>query len=210
MDFFNFGYNIEYKGDYISIKIPEYLKLISKLNDSNLKLVNQNVFSGIVYVFYNRFVYILRLHLEMILLDKIKNMKSVDHIILESNYNEMLLEIKNKYEIKMLPRLDIVNKSLPPCIDFIIQKVDKEHYLSHTERILISTFMFSKQYDEDWLIENVFCKLSDWDERVTKYQLKSIKKLMVMGCDKIESNGLCKKENDRLNRCNKIRNPFNF
>jgi DNA primase large subunit len=91
----------------------------------------------------------------------------------------------------------------------MIQKGKDEHHLLHKERLTLGIYLKSKNYDEEYILD-IFRGLSDWDERITKYQLSRLGNYKCYGCDKMELEGLCKKENDTTGRCGRIKNPYNF
>ncbi len=203
----NVDFEIEYNNDSVLLKIPNYLQITSGIPGVEFKLVNQDVKKGIVSIRKRQFVLLLRYKLENLLLDKINKMKSIDGI--EISDFDKYIELDKKYTPPILNKT--VNSGLqPPCIKFLFSKIDNEHHLTHNERLLISTYMFSKGYNIEWLVDNIFRKLSDWNERITRYQLNYIKEHKIMNCDKIENQGMCKKSEDRLNKCGFIKNPFQF
>ena len=186
LDFFNISSEYQkYSHDVVRMSVPYYLAFVRDMRGAEFRLVNQAVNDGTVTISNRQFVLILRTLLEGILLKRIQDMKSVDMVtgIDDSWVEEIRERYKKQYEDHTV--IHVESGIMPPCILSIMAKIEKEHHLTHIERLFLSTYMFSKQYDEEWLIDNVFSKLSDWDERVTKYQLKSVKKLMVMGCDKV-------------------------
>ena len=209
LDFFNISSEYQrYSHDVVSMSVPYYLAFVRDMRGAEFRLVNQAVNNGTVTISNKQFVLILRTLLEGILLKRIQDMKSVDMVTgIDDSWVDEIRERYRKHESHSVIHTE-PGTTMPPCILHIIGKIEKEHHLTHTERLFLSTYMFSKQYDEEWLVENVFQKLSDWNERVTRYQLKSVRKLMVMGCEKVESNGLCRKQEDKLNKCSHIKNPY--
>ncbi len=207
LDYFDISTEYQrYEHDVVKMSVPYFLALVRGIQ--GFRLVDQSVNNGTVTLSNKQFVLILRTQLEDMLIKRVKTMGSVDGINIDLEMIETIKEKYKKYEPKIL---NVTNSgNIPPCVQFLISKIDSDHYLTHSERLLISTYMFSKGYDIEWLIDNIFKKLSDWNERITRYQLNYIKEHKVMNCDKVENQGMCRRELDSKNRCDKIQNPYNY
>src|SRR5580765_757258 len=206
LDFF--GLSIDdyvFMNGHVHMSPPRYLQLYRGLIDQEFKLVNQNLKKGVVSVTNHMFARILRTKLELLILERIKNMKPVDHIDFGEEYNNELLRIRVKHKLPQSRKLEVDNKVLPPCITYILEKLKTTHHLIHSERILLGIFMQKRGFDLEYIID-IYKQLSDYNERITTSNLKKLSTYYVHNCSKVENEGLCKKENDE--RCRNLKSPL--
>lgn len=155
----------------IKISIMNYLDFEGGYSEPRLKLVNQVLEKGFVIVEKPRFIYLIRLSLEQNLLKRIKNMKlyTGNELI-----NKVVEEVRERYP--QFNKLQAPDKNnLPPSIKEIIDKAYREKHLAHHERVKIGIYLQGAGFDMDCILD-IFRNLSDWDEKVTRYQLESLKK----------------------------------
>ena len=209
---------IDRKLTAIKIHMLDFLELSLKTPEHKFTLAHYPPTKGYCLIERPRFVYLMRTVLESLLLKKIKKMKLYTENEL---INEIVKEFKLKYpkpktqqEYINLKNTGIIDANIPPCIAKIFEKTNKEAYLDHNERILVSTFLSAKGFDNQWISENIFEKLSDYNKKVTDYQLSFLNKInedgnrryKVKNCSTLEAEGLCY----RTDKCKSIINPFNF
>jgi DNA primase large subunit len=179
LDFFSIKKDLEFfrlgpKAEHIKIHIMDYLEVSEEglsVSAPQFKLVNQTLSKGFVYLETPRFLYLLRLALEQRLIKKIKSMKDYkDNQLINRCVNELV----EKY-----PRFDGLKapskENTPDSIKELISKAYEEHHLSHRERIKLGIFLQRYNYDMDYILD-IFRQLSDWNEKVTRYQLNSLKR----------------------------------
>jgi DNA primase large subunit len=212
LDFFNIDSGaLRFGQDIVKMSVPTYLLVLSRnIQGSEFRLINQAVKRGTVTISNSRFVMILRIKLEQILLKRIEEMKPVDSITFGTEYDEMILKIGEQYGKNhqiYSATATVGSGQIPPCMTCMIEKAKTEHHLIHKERLTLAIYLKSKNYDEDYILD-IFKELSDYNERITKYQVDKAGNYKVYNCDKMEAEGLCKKELDKNNRCDKIKNPF--
>ncbi len=160
-----------YKQTFVKLHVMDFLELSVVLEDQypKFKLVNTTLSKGFAYIPMNDFLYLCRLVVEEKLYEKISKLK-----IYEGNelINSLCTELEKKYP-KYIKRKNstIMNASIQALID----KAYKEHHLQHRERIKLGIYLQSYGYDMEYILD-IFRQLSDWNEKVTKYQLKSLRR----------------------------------
>lgn len=158
---------------FLKIHVNDYLEISLDIFglDQMFKLSNQVLERGYVIIEVQRFVYLLRLALEYRLFEKIKGMK-------EYKDNELINRCVNEL-IERYPRFDKYQapskNNIPESIKTLIDRAYSEHHLSHRERIRLGIYLQSYNFDMDFILD-IFRQLSDWNEKVTRYQLQSLKK----------------------------------
>lgn len=196
---------IVFAPQYVTIPIPYYLLMVSGIVGSEFKLVNQAVSNGVVSVYHQRFILLLRIRLETIIFNRLKEHYTKNDII--NSYVSILKE-QHPVKVYQAPSISNDNKGmLPPCIQYMITKAKEEHDLEHKERLILGIYMVKKGYPEEE-IKDVYSQLSDYHPSITKKALKPLSKYQMYGCQKVEGEGCCKKEMDKTGRCSKITNPF--
>jgi len=211
MSFFDVHRPIEfYEKDYIKIKLADYLHLISMDNqrrilDQRFKLGLQLLDKGYVFIKRPNFLYLLRLRLEYFMTNKISKMKPY---ISDEYFNSVAEGLTDKYPVENVRYdLNTSRNTFPPCIKYLFHKAATEHHLNHQERIFIGTYLQSKGYRTEYILENIFEKLSDYSKRTTEYQLESLKKYKVYSCNSCVSNNLC---HNKDQNCQTIISPSQY
>lgn len=177
LDYFGVVKDLEYisvrEQRLIKIHLLDYLEIQNNsFGAPNLSLVNQTLERGFVIIEVSRFIYLLRLAFEHRLYDKIKSMEEYTKI---ESINRCVKELQIKY-----PKFDKQQQApdktnIPESIKSLIDKAYREHHLDHNERIRLGIYLQKYNYDMDYILD-IFKALSDWNEKVTRYQLNSLKR----------------------------------
>lgn len=159
------------KERFIKLHMMDFMELSTIIDDDypKFKLVNTVLEKGIAHIPINDFLYLCRLVVEDKLYKKIKSLKVYDGNKL---INSLCTELEKKY-----PKYIKKSKtgSVNPSIQVLIDKAYREHHLQHHERIKLGIYLQSYGYDEEFILD-IFRQLSDWNEKITKYQLKSLRR----------------------------------
>jgi DNA primase large subunit len=162
------------KEPFIKISIMDYLELLEQglsIQAPQFNLVNQVLSRGYVYMEYQRFIYLLRLSLEQRLIKKIQSMKDFKG---NEMINRCVKQLDEKYP--RFDRLQAPNKdNIPYSIQELIDIARRDHHLSHRQRIQLGLYLQRNNFDMDYILD-IFRQLSDWNEKVTRYQLESLKR----------------------------------
>lgn len=175
LEYFNVKNDIEFilvnKTRLVKIHLIPYLEIQQLVNDQKaLELVNQVLDRGFVILQTQVFIYLLRLAFEQKLFHKIRNMNEYQDNEL---INNIVKELKEKYpEQYIKPKnTGIISLNIQQLID----KAHKEHHLTHNERIRLGIYLQKHNFDEEFILD-IFRDLSDWNEKITRYQLKSLRR----------------------------------
>lgn len=191
------------------IRVLDYIRRSIIFHEQEWKLINRTVKGGYVYLTVAEIVRLFRNELSLLIIDKIKNMKSITfpkQVQIKSQKLKIYWDSVNKR-----PDTTFVNKKsiTPPCIEHLYRVLDAGENLPHSARLLLATFLLFSGKSIDEIVE-IFRKLPDFNERITRYQLEhlsgktgSSKRYFVPSCEKIKMENLC----HETNVCKGIINP---
>jgi len=178
--------------EYYKIKVVDYVKRSVHFHEEEWKLINRSVKDGYVYLNANEIVRLFRNELSLLIVEKVKNMKLAtfpNQVVNKSQKLKSYWESVNRtYNINYALKKSVT----PPCIQHLYDSIENGENLPHSARLLLATFLlFSGKSIED--IIDVFKKLPDFKENVTRYQLEHLsgkkggsKKYFVPSCEKIK------------------------
>ncbi|MBE6527943.1 MAG: DNA primase [Thermoplasmata archaeon] len=183
----------------IHMKFPDYLRLASRLNSIEWKLINSDIHHGIVYLPQDKYSRLMQNALQ----DKIE---SELPLMTPEEYRKYLMKdveyIKNALndaKIKMSPTNGegMKNDYLPPCLIHILEMSRNGLNLPHSARFAVVTFLKALGLGYEDIIK-VFAESPDFDESKSEYQIKHIMGELSGGegysppeCKTMKTNGLC-------------------
>jgi DNA primase large subunit len=184
--------------EFYKIRVIDYISRSLLFHEEEWKLINRTVKNGYVYLNVNEIVRLFRNELSLLIIDKIKNMKLITFPtpVLEKSQNLKLYWDSVNKRSKVL---DYGNtKSItPPCIVHLYKVLNNGENLPHSARLLLATFLIHSGKSIEEIVE-IFKKLPDFNERITRYQLEHLsgkkggsKKYFVPSCEKIKLENLC-------------------
>jgi DNA primase large subunit len=113
-------------------------------------------------------------------------------------------------EMEGFPKV-IVQEAFPPCINALYDAASKSRHLSHVGRFTLTSFLINIGMSPEALTD-LFKSFSDFNERLTRYQVEHIAGSRGSGtrytppnCETLQTHGVC------LNRdefCGGARNPL--
>jgi DNA primase large subunit len=168
LKYFGINKDLEFveKRQFVKIHMIDYM-------DIKLDLVKDvSLDKGFVYAPIKVFILAVREAIEKMLFEKIGSMKPYyDNQII----NRIVDKLNEKYP-KPQEKLTVAKGAIvPESIKELIEKAYKEHHLTHSERIKLGIYLQAQGYDMDYILD-IFRQLSDWNEKITKYQLQSLKR----------------------------------
>jgi len=187
-----------------SISVSDYLTHTTSFHEKEWKLINRKVDDGLVYLSVHETVRLIRKQISSYIQSMIDEIPlSEDNAKLLKNHTK---KIELTYREFRLPQLTTVG-CYPPCIDYAINVLKKGENLSHSGRFMLAAYLLKIGQSIDDIVP-LFIPAPDFNEKITRYQLKNIQtsQYLCPSCDKIESNGSCKRTLD----CSGIINPIQF
>jgi len=140
--------------------------------------------------------------------DELEREKTI--IIEEINQN--LAQRRKEFQAKELPK-DAVSSAYPPCIKRLYELLLAGQHLSHIGRFTLTSFLL-KIGVEDIELTKLYTSTSDFDEKLTQYQVEHIAgkkgsriKYNPPSCSTLKTHGLCLNPDDK---CKKISHPLSY
>jgi DNA primase large subunit len=203
-----FSVTIKKTGDYFVIPIPDYLKHAVNFHEREWKLVNRHVEKGMVFLSPHESVRLIRWQLSGYIGSKIKAANTPS---MSAGFEDKIKKLSNL--AKKFVVTTVVSGAYPPCIEHAIEVLNKGENLSHSGRFMLATFLLGRGQTIDE-IAPLFKNAPDYNEKVTRYQIKQLSgetggnktKYACPSCEKIQSNNLCYITPD----CDNIINPMQF
>lgn len=198
-----------------TVDLQKFLKNSTSFNEAKWKLVNRIVINGQVYATKNEVARLLAEETRRYIEQKLAAEKlTLPQNI--ANYIEKLRQhaSKRKREIKLeeLPKTMVI-EAFPPCIKSLYNAITSGHHLSHIGRFTLTSFLINVGMTPENVTE-IFHSLSDFSERMTRYQVEHIAgtrgsrtKYIPPKCDTLRTHGVCLNP-DYL--CGKIRHPLAY
>lgn len=135
--------------------------------------------------------------------------------ILEQRTNRLreLLDIRKKTVKSYEMPKEIVIGAFPSCIKVLYDNASSGKHLSHMGRFALASFLLNVGFSAEKIIE-LFTEASDFDERMTKYQVEHIAGMRGAGtkysspnCSTLKTHGLCRSPDEI---CKAIRHPLSY
>jgi DNA primase large subunit len=217
----NFGWKLVFNEDPgipfdFTLGFTDYLTNITHLKDKKWKLVNRILSGGMVYITRNEATRLLseevRRHIERRL--TLKELPSFPPKIQEiaEKIRELTVKKIGKTEMEGFPKV-VVQTAFPPCINTLYQSFTSGRHLSHVGRFTLTTFLVNTGMPTEKIIE-LFRNFSDFNERMTRYQVEHIAgekgsrtRYIPPMCDTLRTHGVCVNP-DEL--CQSIRHPLTY
>ena len=194
----------------------DYLKNATRIQAKKWKLVNRIVLNGEVYLPKYDTVRLLqeevRVHIE-------KKLDVKEKIALPQNVADRVERLKQaftkqkgKIELEGFPK-EVVISAFPPCIKHMYDGITSGHHLSHIGRFTLTAFLTNISMTTEEVV-NLYRSLSDFKERLTRYQVEHIAgtrgsrtKYIPPRCDTLRTHGVCTGMDEI---CRSIRHPLAY
>jgi DNA primase large subunit len=199
-----------------TLDFTDYLKNTTHLRDKKWKLVNRLLSNGKVYLTRNEVARLLseevRRHIERRL--EVKELPKFPPKISEisEKIKKLSLEKIGKTEMEGFPTA-ITQTAFPPCIEALYKAFSSGRHLSHIGRFALTSFLVNIGMPSEKVIE-LFKNISDFNERMTRYQVEHIAgergsgtRYITPKCDTLKTHGVCVNPD---NLCRQIRHPLGY
>jgi len=217
----NFDWNIKLiedgsTGIYdFSLHFTNFLKNGTVFRDEKWKLVNRVMLQGDVFLTKSEASRLLQEEVQRYIEGKL-NVK-IDFLppnIMErvEQLKQLLIEKGGKFRSESLPKT-VVNAAFPPCIRELYDNIKSGHHLSHIGRFALTSFLINIGMTVETVVD-LFRSFSDFDERMTRYQVEHIAgekggrtKYIPPRCDTLRTHGVCVSTD---NICRRIHHPLAY
>jgi len=217
----NFGWKIKQAEKasqpyQFKIHFTNYLKNTENLREKKWKLVNRLVENGNVYLTQNEVARLLSEEVKRHIESKTETKELPE---LPKNITRKIETIKNltfsrreKIKLEEIPK-EVVIEAFPPCIKALYDMLSSGRHLSHIGRFTLTSFLVNIGMPTESII-NLFRNLSDFNERLTRYQVEHIAgergsrtRYTPPKCETLKTHGVCQNP-DEL--CRRIRHPLSY
>jgi len=176
-----------------------FLKNSTGFHDASWKLVNQRIINGKVYLTARKLSRLLeeevRKYIEGRLDTKIK---SLPPVIMErvNNLKQLAAEKQEQLRLEEMPER-VVMEAFPPCIKGVYNRIAAGRPASHLGRFALTSFMITIGMSAEDVFK-FFRSVSDFNERMTRYQVEHIAgtkgsgtKYTPPNCATLRTHGVC-------------------
>lgn len=188
---------INKQGEYI-ISIADYLIMMKQFNEPEWRLINQKVGDGVVYIKKNKFIRLMRIgimkHLEEKILSDVTKLPPIFDKYVDTS----------RSLIRDFEKVDL-SKTYPPCIQKILDQINEGSNPNNISRVILGNYLLNRGLSVE-TVAKVFNNTPDHDDKKTEYYINKLVGYKCHGCSKIESHGLC----FRNDKCGNIINPMHF
>ena len=200
-----------------ALNFIDYLRNTASFHEKNWKLVNKPVLKGEVYLSKQQTVRLLQEEIRRYIESKIdpKVRAVLPKSILErvERLRQMFSERMKEAPPEDLSSLGVADEAFPPCIRQLYEAVKSGRHISHVGRFTLTSFLIHIGMDQNMIID-LFRKSSDFNERLTRYQIEHIAgergsgtKYIPPKCDTLQTHGICPGMD---NLCKRIRHPLTY
>ena len=202
----------------ISIGFSNYLKNAARgrlLHNKEWKLVNRNLEKGMVRLPPYTVARLLQEEVHDRIEESINQDLTNPPFELQEDINELKAEYQKRKQHfeKIVIKIKAKESEYPPCISSLIKRASNGQHLSHVERFTLVTYLLHQDVEIDSIV-NLFSKVSDFKEDLTRYQIENlagkkgavIKPYMTYNCSTLQTHNVCLRPNDSV--CNSIKNPL--
>jgi len=183
----------------IHMGFPDYLRLASRLNSIDWKLINSDIHHGVVYLPQDKYSRLMQNALQDKIESELPLMTPDEFKKYLSNDVQVVKMALDETKIKMSPTNGEGMKTdyLPPCLVHILEMSRNGLNLPHSARFAVVTFLKALGLGYEDIIK-VFAESPDFDESKSEYQIKHIMGELSGGegysppeCKTMKTNGLC-------------------
>jgi DNA primase large subunit len=197
------------------VHFTDYLRNVSQLSaDSKWKLINRIMVDGYVYLNQMDVVRLLeeeiRKNIETRLAETELSKLPPELVEVADRLKALAIEVIGTQEMEGFPKV-IVQEAFPPCINALYDAASKSRHLSHVGRFTLTSFLLNIGMSPETLTD-LFKSFSDFNERLTRYQVEHIAGSRGSGtrytppnCETLQTHGVCLNRDDV---CTGARNPL--
>jgi DNA primase large subunit len=198
-----------------ALSFPDFLKNATGFHDKKWKLVNRLLFNGEVYLTKHEISRLLEEEVRRYVEGKLDTkVVSLPQSIMNRVNLLKQLAIAKRGEIRReeIPK-DVIIAAFPPCIKGLYNTMASGRPVSHIGRFALTSFLVNIGMSVEDVV-NFFRSISDFDERMTRYQVEHIAgvrgsrtKYIPPRCDTLRTHGICHIPDEI---CKSVRHPLAY
>jgi DNA primase large subunit len=208
------NYDSEIPTDF-ALNFTDYLRNTTQLSTSpDWKLVNRIMIEGNVYLNQSDVVRLLeeeiRKHIEQRLVSTEFPKMPPRIVEITESLKKLASEKIGAFETEDFPKT-VVQEAYPPCIKALYDAASKSRHLSHMGRFALTSFLLNIGMSPEQLTD-LFRSFSDFNERLTRYQVEHIAggrgtgtRYTPPNCETLQTHNVCV---NRDELCGGARNPL--
>ena len=210
-----FNWKIQPLEENFTLHFTDFLRNASVFHEKEWKLVNRQVANGDVLLSRNEACRLLeeevKRHIEKRL--QINDLALPEALVVRvERLRQLLMLKKGRLRVEEMPK-QVVIAAFPPCVKALYVAITSGHHLSHVGRFTLTTFLVNVGMSPEELIE-LYRSLSDFNERLTRYQVEHIAGARGSGtkyippmCDTLRTHGVCIGADEI---CKQTRHPLGY
>lgn len=198
------------------LHFKDYLRNASGFHEARWKLVNRAVRDGYVRITKVEAARLMESEVERRILEGLLTGGKIELPEPLRAYlrgiERVLEENRGRIGMEALPS-EVVIEAFPPCIRRAYEGLISGRKASHMERFAITSFLINIGMDLERIVR-LFVSVSDFDEKLTRYQVEHIAglrgsrtKYTPPTCSTLRTHGLCINPDDL---CRRIRHPLTY
>jgi len=198
-----------------ALHFTDFVRNAATIQDKKWKLINRILLNGEVYLTKNETSRLLeeevRRYIEKKLETEVGELPPSITARVE-RLKQLFFQKRGKTSWEEVPK-EIVIPAYPPCIKSLYGTLSSGRHLSHIGRFTLTTFLVNIGMTVESVID-LFRSLSDFNERMTRYQVEHIAggrgsrtKYIPPRCDTLRTHGVCPGMDDI---CKTIRHPLGY
>ena len=214
----NFGWKLSFNGEAhppFRLHFADYLRNASRFREEEWKLVNQRLSGGYVQLTKEKVVRLLEEEVKRLIQNRIEKAPEVE---VPEPLRGLVGELKALYaEVRrVLSREELGRvrfEAFPPCMASLYFDLSGGRDIPHIGRFTLTAFLINLGMPIEEIVR-LYVSVTDFDERMTKYQVEHIAGLVggktkyrPLNCGRMKTHGLCPKE-DEL--CKRVRSPLAY
>jgi len=192
----------------------EYLRNTASFHESRFKLVNRPMLKGEIFLTKREAARLLREEIRRKIEERLEvDVRSIIPEILKNrieNLKRKYVSHEEKAEFEVFPK-KMRMEALPPCISQLLAAAKAGRHISHLGRFTLTSFLLNVGMSPSEVVD-IFRSSSDFNERLTRYQVEHIAGARGSGtryippsCETLRTHGLCLGPDDL---CRGIKHPL--
>jgi len=199
-----------------AVHFTDFLRNTESFHEKEWKLVNKPVLRGDVYLRKHDVARLLqeeiRRRIEVRLASNVRSMLQDPILERVDKLKQIYASQIGEKHFEELPK-ELVDEAFPPCVRQLYDAAKSGRHISHVGRFTLTTFLLHAGMEPNKIVE-LFHSTSDFNERLTRYQVEHISgsrgsrtKYIPPKCETLQTHGVCPGVDDL---CRSVRHPLSY